>query len=234
MSAAPWAKSSAPGSFQVSQVGATATSWNAAVSVKAATRSPGRNALSRGASRTTPATSAPRTNGGSCLNWYSPRVSRTSGKATPAAWTSTTTPGWPSSGWTSPGSGTSTSAIASGPSRAWTCRARTVGMARRYSSSRGVRKPTHDRPPPASRAPHDVRPGTPDDDPCLPLRILVADDDPLTRRVLSVVLTRLGHDVVVAQDGEEAWAAFEARPPEVVITDWMMPGLDGPVLVRRI
>ena len=59
---------------------------------KAATRSPGWKPASSLASRTVPATSAPGTKGRSGLTWYSPRVWSTSGKDTPAASTSTTTP----------------------------------------------------------------------------------------------------------------------------------------------
>ena len=58
----------------------------------AATRSPGAKPAPSGALRTTPATSLPGTNGSGGLTWYSPRVCSTSGKATPAARTSTTTP----------------------------------------------------------------------------------------------------------------------------------------------
>ena len=66
------------------------------------------------------------------------------------------------------------------------------------------------------------------------MRILVADDDELTRELLDVVLVRAGHEVTVAADGEAAWAAFADTRPDVVLSDWMMPGLDGPGLVRRI
>ena len=66
------------------------------------------------------------------------------------------------------------------------------------------------------------------------MRILVADDDELTRELLDVVLVRAGHEVTVAADGEAAWAAFADTRPDVVLSDWRMPGLDGPGLVRRI
>jgi diguanylate cyclase (GGDEF)-like protein len=66
------------------------------------------------------------------------------------------------------------------------------------------------------------------------MRILVADDDVLTREILETVLRARRHDVLVAADGDEAWRVFRAGRPEVVISDWRMPGLDGPGLVRRI
>ena len=67
------------------------------------------------------------------------------------------------------------------------------------------------------------------------MRILVADDDGPSRAVLARQLERLGHAVVVAEDGEAAWRAFREAPDlECVVTDWTMPGLSGPDLCRRI
>lgn len=66
------------------------------------------------------------------------------------------------------------------------------------------------------------------------MRILVADDDPGTRRVLEVSLTSFGHTVVLAEDGEQAWQLFQQQPFDAVVSDWMMPGLNGPELCTRI
>lgn len=66
------------------------------------------------------------------------------------------------------------------------------------------------------------------------MRILVAEDDPVSRRVLSATLERLGHTVEIAADGLTAWARFIADQPDVLIADWMMPELDGLELCRRI
>jgi len=66
------------------------------------------------------------------------------------------------------------------------------------------------------------------------MRILAVEDDPVSRRILTVTLERLGHEVTVAGDGQEAWTQFAAAPAEVVITDWMMPRMDGIELTRRI
>src|SRR6476619_7075113 len=86
--------------------------------VNAATRSPGATPLSGGALRTIPATSLPGTKGSGGLTWYSPRDCSTSGKATPAARTSTTTPSPGVIGCEASGSATSTSSSAeSGPDR---------------------------------------------------------------------------------------------------------------------
>jgi two-component system chemotaxis response regulator CheY len=64
--------------------------------------------------------------------------------------------------------------------------------------------------------------------------VLVAEDDPVSRRVLEALLVRMGHECVLAEDGDAAWARFERAMPDVLITDWMMPGLDGPALCRRV
>jgi diguanylate cyclase (GGDEF)-like protein len=64
--------------------------------------------------------------------------------------------------------------------------------------------------------------------------VLIADDDPGTREVVSAAVERLGHRCLVAEDGDEAWRSFQAETPEVVITDWQMPGMDGTALSRAI
>ncbi len=66
------------------------------------------------------------------------------------------------------------------------------------------------------------------------MRVLIADDDPVSNRVLSATLTQLGHEVEMAGDGREAWERHLAAPASVVITDWMMPHVDGLELTRRI
>lgn len=66
------------------------------------------------------------------------------------------------------------------------------------------------------------------------MRVLAVEDDPVSRRILTVVLERLGHEVLAANNGLEAWERFQAEPVDAVITDWMMPELDGLELTRRI
>jgi DNA-binding response OmpR family regulator len=60
------------------------------------------------------------------------------------------------------------------------------------------------------------------------MRILIADDEMATRRLVEAILTKVEHEVVVAKDGNEAWKILQ-RPdaPKLVILDWMMPGMDG-------
>jgi signal transduction histidine kinase len=66
------------------------------------------------------------------------------------------------------------------------------------------------------------------------MKVLIADDDPISRRLLQSHLEKWGHEVAAAADGREAWALFEAATYPIVITDWMMPEIDGLELIRRI
>ena len=59
------------------------------------------------------------------------------------------------------------------------------------------------------------------------MKVLIAEDDPISRTVLRKTLERWGHDVFAAPDGAQAWAAFQHETFPVVISDWMMPGLDA-------
>ena len=64
--------------------------------------------------------------------------------------------------------------------------------------------------------------------------ILVADDDRTGRFLLKSVLTELGYHVTEAENGREAWEAWQGEHHQLVISDWMMPGIDGLELCRRI
>lgn len=66
------------------------------------------------------------------------------------------------------------------------------------------------------------------------MRVLIAEDDLVSRTALRKTLEKWGHDVLAAPDGDQAWAAFQHEVFPVVISDWIMPGLDGLELVRRI
>jgi len=66
------------------------------------------------------------------------------------------------------------------------------------------------------------------------MKVLIAEDDPVSRRLLESYLKKWGHDVVVAVNGGEAWRQFEQQEFPLVISDWMMPEVDGLELVRRI
>jgi len=67
------------------------------------------------------------------------------------------------------------------------------------------------------------------------MKILIAEDDAANRRLLEVTLTRWNYEVALARDGDEAWGLLEADPDlTLAILDWMMPGLDGPDVCRRV
>jgi CheY-like chemotaxis protein len=66
------------------------------------------------------------------------------------------------------------------------------------------------------------------------MKTLIADDDDITRLLLSSALTRLGHDVQQAANGREAWDAWQGGEFPLIISDWLMPDLDGLEFCRRI
>jgi DNA-binding response OmpR family regulator len=69
----------------------------------------------------------------------------------------------------------------------------------------------------------------------LKTRILVAEDDPVSRTLISTRLIKWGYDVVITNDGAEAMAALRRRDaPTVAILDWSMPKMDGLEICRRL
>ena len=66
------------------------------------------------------------------------------------------------------------------------------------------------------------------------MRVLFADDDAIARTLLCAVLADLGHEVVVAEDGERAWEMYQEAPTPLVVLDINMPGLDGLTVCRLI
>src|SRR5262245_46546474 len=67
------------------------------------------------------------------------------------------------------------------------------------------------------------------------MKILVADDDALTRRLLLALLGKLGHEVEAVEDGNAARNALEsATPPALAIVDWMMPGMNGIEVCKHV
>ncbi|HTW49884.1 MAG TPA: diguanylate cyclase [Acidobacteriaceae bacterium] len=67
-----------------------------------------------------------------------------------------------------------------------------------------------------------------------PETILIAEDDPMFRRILQRWLETWGFGVMVAEDGDRAWEILrQDQPPQLMILDWVMPGIDGLELCRR-
>src|SRR5436853_570903 len=66
------------------------------------------------------------------------------------------------------------------------------------------------------------------------MKILLAEDSAASRFLLQRAVEELGHECVVAEDGLQAWDLYRGGGVEVVISDWIMPGLDGDELCRRI
>ena len=65
-------------------------------------------------------------------------------------------------------------------------------------------------------------------------KILVCDDEIHIVRAVQFKLTKAGYDVRCAPDGEAAWQAIERDPPELLITDFQMPRLNGLELIERL
>jgi len=66
------------------------------------------------------------------------------------------------------------------------------------------------------------------------MRVLAVDDDPTSRLIVHAIVTKLGHECLLAADAVEAWQVLERGGIDVVITDRMMPRIDGLDLCRRI
>jgi CheY-like chemotaxis protein len=67
------------------------------------------------------------------------------------------------------------------------------------------------------------------------MRILIADDDPVSRRILEAKLVKWGYETIVAYDGNEAWQILQSDdPPSLAILNWMMPGMEGVEVCRKL
>ncbi|MBW1799833.1 MAG: response regulator [Deltaproteobacteria bacterium] len=67
------------------------------------------------------------------------------------------------------------------------------------------------------------------------MKVLIAEDDPILQRVLQANLIEWGYEVIDASDGNEAWEIIQQpKSPSLVLSDWMMPGMDGLTLCRNI
>jgi DNA-binding response OmpR family regulator len=66
------------------------------------------------------------------------------------------------------------------------------------------------------------------------MHILIADDDEIVRLLLRNALTKLGHEIRECCNGVDAWSAWEQGEYSLIISDWMMPDLDGLEFCRRV
>ena len=66
------------------------------------------------------------------------------------------------------------------------------------------------------------------------MKILIAEDDAVAEKVLRLTLQHFGHEVVTARNGTEAWDIFDRDPVRVIVSDWMMPGMDGLEFCDRV
>jgi two-component system, cell cycle response regulator len=67
------------------------------------------------------------------------------------------------------------------------------------------------------------------------LRVLIAEDDPVSSRILQAHLSKWGYQVVVTTNGLDAWAVLQGSDaPKLAVLDWMMPSMDGPEVIRRL
>ena len=66
------------------------------------------------------------------------------------------------------------------------------------------------------------------------MRVLIAEDDTGIRDLLQDLIVRQGRQVTLARDGQEAWQLFRDQGADVIISDWLMPGMEGPELCRRV
>lgn len=67
------------------------------------------------------------------------------------------------------------------------------------------------------------------------MRVLIAEDDPVSRRLLQAALIKWGYEVTVTSNGKEAWQALQATDaPSLLILDWLMPEMDGVEICREV
>ena len=67
------------------------------------------------------------------------------------------------------------------------------------------------------------------------MKILIADDDPVSCRLLEKLLSKWGYQTITAHSGTEAWEVLQAEhAPRLALLDWMMPGIDGLEICRRV
>ena len=67
------------------------------------------------------------------------------------------------------------------------------------------------------------------------MKVLIAEDDAVSRTVLERTVERFGHECLTTEDGLEAWETYQNTPEvDVIISDWMMPNMDGLEFCKRV
>lgn len=67
------------------------------------------------------------------------------------------------------------------------------------------------------------------------MKILIAEDDPMTRHLLRALIEKWGHEALVVADGNEAWHVLRREgEPQLAVLDWMMPGMTGIEVCRKV
>jgi sigma-B regulation protein RsbU (phosphoserine phosphatase) len=66
------------------------------------------------------------------------------------------------------------------------------------------------------------------------MRILIAEDDPVSAKILQFTLENAGHQAIVTGNGKVAWDQFNRDPVRVIVSDWMMPEMDGIELCAKV
>jgi len=67
------------------------------------------------------------------------------------------------------------------------------------------------------------------------MKILLAEDNDTVRMVLRAAVSGWGHEIVECADGTQAWESLQrSDAPRLAVLDWMMPGVDGPEICRRL
>jgi len=67
------------------------------------------------------------------------------------------------------------------------------------------------------------------------MKVLIADDDPTSLRLLQATISAWGHEAIAANNGNDAWQALRSPDaPKLAVLDWMMPGIDGVEVCKRL
>lgn len=66
------------------------------------------------------------------------------------------------------------------------------------------------------------------------MKILIVEDEPVAAKILRNALESFGHEVISTSNGVEAWEAFDRAPVRVIVSDWLMPNLDGLGLCQKV